>query len=65
VECSNKEDCTTDGLFSLTRTRLGEFNIFYVPKVAVPTARGRVLIAIARDGRGGLTGKRYCTGVCP
>ncbi len=65
VECSNKKDCTTDGLFSLTRTRLGEFNSFSVPLQGTPAARGRVLISVARDGRGGMMGKRYCTGACP
>lgn len=65
LSCSKKKECTTDGLFSLSRTRLGEFNTFYVPQVATPTTRGRVLIGVARDDRGGITSTRYCTGTCP
>ena len=65
IECSKKKECTTDGLFSMSRTRLGEMNTFYIPEVSVPTSRGRVLIGIARDDRGGVITKRYCTGTCP
>jgi hypothetical protein len=67
VPCSVKEECTTDGLFSLTRTRPGELNKFTPPAVALPTTRGRVLVAVARDGRAGNAVKRYCdgSGLCP
>ena len=65
VDCSKKKECTTDGLFLMSRTLLGELNTFYVPQVDVPVTRGRVLMAIARDDRGGVVVKRYCTGVCP
>jgi hypothetical protein len=65
VECSKKKECTTDGLFQMTRTRVGELNPFYVPQVATPTSRGRVLIGVARDDRGGAMIKRYCVGTCP
>ena len=65
IDCSKKKECSTDGLFLLSRTRLGELNTFYIPQVDVPATRGRVLIAVARDDRGGAMVKRYCTGVCP
>jgi hypothetical protein len=65
AECARKKDCTTDGLFKLSRSRINESNVFFAPKVSTPSTRGRVLIAIARDGRGGQMVKRYCTGTCP
>ena len=66
IECSKKKKCTTDGLFSMSRTRLGEMNTFYIPEVSVPTTRGRILIGIARDDRGGVADiKRYLTGTGP
>lgn len=66
VECSRKKECTPDGFFSLSRTRTGELNKFNPPQVSVPATRGRVLIAVARDSRGGIAVKRYCDGVlCP
>ena len=65
VSCSKKKECTPDGLFSMSRTRLGEMNTFYIPQVSVPTTRGRVLMGVARDDRGGIVSKRYCTGICP
>jgi hypothetical protein len=65
IECSRKKECSTDGLFSMSRTRVGELNTFYIPQVAVPTARGRILIGVARDDRGGIVVKRYLTGIGP
>jgi hypothetical protein len=66
ITCSLKKDCTTDGLFQLGLSNVSELNRFFPPKVAIPTARGRVLIAIAQDGRGGAMLKRYCSGAaCP
>jgi hypothetical protein len=60
---SKDKEKTTDGLFLLSRTLVGELNTFYPPQVSTPTARGRVLIGIARDDRGGITTKRYVDGL--
>ncbi|NDF14547.1 hypothetical protein EB061_04405 [bacterium] len=67
VGCSNKKTCTTDGLFARTRTVPGELNLFYPPQVPVPSTRGRVLLGIAKDNRGGATTTRLCdgAGLCP
>ena len=68
VECSNTDTCTTDGLFERIRTVPGELNLFKPPKVAIPTTRGRILIGIAKDNRGGATFTRLCDGaggLCP
>lgn len=65
IPCSRKKECTTDGLFFLSRSLLGELNWFYAPKVALPTDRGRVLIGVARDGRGGIDITRYVDGLGP
>ena len=56
---SKDKEKTTDGLFLLSRTLVGELNTFYPPKVAVPSSRNRVVIGVARDDRGGITLKRY------
>ncbi|MBU6152849.1 MAG: hypothetical protein KGP28_00980 [Bdellovibrionales bacterium] len=60
VKCSKDKDCTTDGLFSLSRSRPGELNAFTPPSVSLPSTRGRVLIGIAKDNRGGSTLTRIC-----
>lgn len=68
IECSRKEECNTDGIFFLSRSRPGELNRFTPPTAALPTTRGRVLVAVARDDRGGQMVKRYCVGsggLCP
>ena len=65
IKCANDKACTSDGLFKLSRTNLNETNLFYAPQTATPTTRGRVLIAVARDNRGGNMVKRYCVGTCP
>lgn len=65
IACSRKKECTSDGYFSRTLTRLGELNTFTPPVTALPTARGRILVGVAKDGRGGEMVKRYCDGVCP
>ena len=65
---SKDKDLTPDGLFLFTRTFVGELNTFYAPQVAIPTARGRVFIGVARDDRGGSVVTRFCTGagaLCP
>lgn len=65
---SKDKDLTSDGLFLLSRTFVGELNTFYAPQVATPTARGRVFIGVARDDRGGSVVTRFCTGagaLCP
>lgn len=71
IECSNKDTCTTDGLFERIRTIPGELNLFKPPKVPVPASRGRVLIGISKDNRGGAAFTRICdnagggAGLCP
>jgi hypothetical protein len=60
VECSNKDTCTTDGLFERIRTIPGELNLFKPPRVPVPSSRGRVLIGISKDNRGGAAFTRIC-----
>ena len=65
VVCSKNKSCTPDGYFALTYSNPGELNLFYPPVVAVPTTRGRVLIAVTHDSRGGNMVKRYCSGICP
>jgi hypothetical protein len=62
VKCSKEKECTTDGLFSLSRTIPGELNVFTPPEVAPPTDRGRILIGIAKDNRGGAKVTRICDG---
>ncbi len=63
IQDSKNKDKTTDGLFLLSRTLVGEWNTFYPPKVATPITRGRILIGVARDDRGGITIKRYADGI--
>ncbi len=65
VACSKKKDCTTDGTLALLRSVPGEPNHFTPPETALPTTRGRVLIGVAKDSRGGEVVKRYCDGICP
>jgi hypothetical protein len=66
VECSNKKECTSDGLFALSRSIPGELNVFYPPKAPLPTSRARILIGVAKDNRGGNTVTRLCDGaLCP
>jgi hypothetical protein len=70
IKCSKDKTCTTDGLFSLSRTVPGELNLFYPPSVSIPATRGRVLIGVAKDNRGGQVVSRLCddrdsNGVCP
>ena len=65
IPCSKKTDCTSDGLFSFEITREAEPNIFDPPAGTSPVSRGRVFIAVVRDGRGGSMVKRYCDGTCP
>jgi len=71
IACSKKKECTPDGLFNLTRSTPGELNRFTPPEVALPTSRGRVLIGVAKDDRGGNVVTRICDGalgpggVCP
>ncbi len=62
VKCSKEKECTPDGLFSLSRTIPGELNAFTPPEVAPPTDRGRILIGIAKDNRGGAKVTRLCDG---
>jgi len=66
IKCSKKKDCTPDGLFTLSRTVPGELNLFHPPEVSLPSGRGRVLIGIAKDNRGGSKVTRICDGaLCP
>ena len=65
IVCSKKKECTPDGILSLKRSKPGELNLFTPPKVSLPSSRGRVLIAVAKDSRGGVVVKRYCDGLCP
>jgi hypothetical protein len=65
VECSKKKECSSDGYFKLARSKPNELNLFYPPTSTLPSARGRVLIAVTHDSRGGNTVKRYCDGICP
>jgi hypothetical protein len=65
IECARKKECTSDGLFKLSRTKVNEVNLFYAPVQSLPSGRGRVLIAVARDNRGGIMMKRYLTGTGP
>ncbi len=68
AECAQKKECTSDGLFKLSRTRVDELNRFTPPTQAIPTTRGRVLVVVGRDGRGGSITKKYCDGsgaLCP
>jgi hypothetical protein len=60
VKCSKEKECTTDGLFTLSRTIPGELNAFTPPEVSTPTSRGRILIGVAKDNRGGSTVTRIC-----
>lgn len=59
IACSNDKDCTTDGFLALPRTSPGELNRFTPPKVPTPTDRGRILIGIFKDNRGGSAVRRY------
>jgi hypothetical protein len=65
IKCSNTKTCTPDGLLSLSRSVPGELNLFRPPQVATPVDRGRILIGIARDDRGGSMMKRYVDGTGP
>ncbi len=66
IECSRKKECTSDGTLLLSRTLPGEWNRFFPPVAALPTGRGRILIGIAKDNRGGAVLKRICDGAtCP
>jgi hypothetical protein len=68
IACSKKKECSPDGIFELTRSTPGELNRFTPPTVASPTSRGRILIGVAKDDRGGNTVKRICdgaAGLCP
>jgi hypothetical protein len=60
VTCSKDKECTSDGLFSLSRSKPGELNVFTPPVVSTPSTRGRVLIGVAKDNRGGSTVTRIC-----
>ena len=64
ISCSKNVDCTTDGKLSLTFSNLGQINSFTPPKTATST-RGRILIGVLKDDRGGEQVKRYCDGICP
>lgn len=68
ITCSKDKTCTPDGLFFLTRSKPGELNRFTPPSASVPATRGRVLIGVARDNRGGSVVNRLCdgaAGLCP
>jgi hypothetical protein len=66
IACSRKKECTSDGTLLLSRTLPGEWNRFFPPTAALPTGRGRILIGIAKDNRGGSVLKRICDGAsCP
>ena len=65
VPCSNKKECNSDGYLALAFTNIGQANPFYIPQVSKVTGRGRVLISVMKDDRGGNTVKRYCDGTCP
>jgi hypothetical protein len=60
---SKDKELTTDGLFLLSRTLVGELNTFYAPQVSLPTGRGRVFIGVGRDDRGGTVVTRFATGL--
>ena len=64
-ECSKKKECTSDGYFKLARSIPSEINVFYPPSAATPTTRGRILVGVVHDSRGGNSVKRYCDGICP
>jgi hypothetical protein len=65
IKCSNTKSCTPDGVLTLSRTIPGELNLFSPPQVSTPTSRGRVLMGIARDERGGAMLRRYVDGTGP
>lgn len=65
VKCANDKACTSDGSFKLSRTKFGEANLFFAPQTTLPITRGRILVAVTRDNRGGNVAKRYCFGTCP
>lgn len=54
----------TDGKFKYYRTVGSDSNTFLAPESA-PSTRDAILIAVTRDGRGGLTYKKKCFGTCP
>lgn len=64
VSCSKDANCTPDGTLALAFTNLGQANTFTPPKSGV-SSRGRVLIGVLKDDRGGNQVKRYCDGICP
>ncbi len=55
---------STDGKFKYYRTVGNDSNTFTGPSAA-PTGRDAFLLAITRDGRGGIAYKRKCFGTCP
>jgi hypothetical protein len=65
ISCSKKKECTTDGYFALARSVPGELNLFYPPQGSIPSTRGRILIGVAKDNRGGSSVKRYVDGTGP
>lgn len=54
----------TDGNFKYTRTLASDKNLFTGPESS-PTSRDAFIIAIVRDGRGGIAYKKKCFGLCP
>ncbi len=54
----------TDGEMKYYRSVSGDENIFTAPD-ALPSGRDTLMIAVTRDGRGGLAYKRKCFGTCP
>jgi len=54
----------TDGELKYYRSVASEENIFTAPD-ALPAGRDAFLIAVTRDGRGGIAFTRKCFGVCP
>lgn len=54
----------SDGHFKYYRTLTSDKNLYTGPESA-PTARDAFIIAVTRDGRGGIGFKRKCFGTCP
>jgi hypothetical protein len=54
----------TDGKFKFYRTLSSDTNLYTGPESS-PTSRDAFLLAVTRDGRGGISFARKCFGTCP